>query len=210
MVQGDIAIGMAMHAHSIRVMHGGGNGDGNGNTVGGDSGTAATAEGSSWDCIFDEHGNEMEPMEEPNDGGGGSGSAVGMVREEIVKEFSHFWNEDMNRKKPIAARNFICRAVRPTLYGLSIIKLGLLLVLIGGSSNKDRRERSAAEEGSRLNRGRKEDDGVTGVMEEEDEGVDDAPVPFSLGGENHLRICFGHSRSHSQRGNKFGLAGSSA
>ena len=61
-VQGDIAIGMAMHAHSIRVMHGGGNGDGNGNTVGGDSGTAATSDlmvyplsnsGCSWFSLVD-------------------------------------------------------------------------------------------------------------------------------------------------------------
>ena len=58
-----------------------------------------------------------------------------MVQEEIVREFEEFWNEDINNKKPIAARNFICKVVCPTLYGLSLVKMALLLVLIGGSSD---------------------------------------------------------------------------
>ena len=45
-----------------------------------------------------------------------------------------FWSTQSNMDNPIAARNYICRSVCPKLYGMVIIKLGLLLTLIGGSS----------------------------------------------------------------------------
>lgn len=60
-----------------------------------------------------------------------------MVRSEIVKEFEDYWNEEENQKRPIAARNYICKAVCPSLYGLSLVKMALLLVLIGGSNDTD-------------------------------------------------------------------------
>jgi len=119
---GDCDITTAMTAHSIRVVHGG--------EAGGDH------EGSSWDCIFE---RAEDDGEEEDEGGPDSNTTgkkkrkLGMVREEIVKEFRDFWNEEDNWKRPIAARNFICQSVCPTLYGMSLVKLGLLLTLIGGS-----------------------------------------------------------------------------
>lgn len=47
-------------------------------------------------------------------------------------EFNKYWQN--NTEFPILARDYICQAVCPKLYGLSIIKLSLLLTLIGGVS----------------------------------------------------------------------------
>lgn len=57
-------------------------------------------------------------------------------REELAKEFSLFWENDLNKKSPIAARNFICGGICPKLYGMLPIKLALLLILIGGSPSQ--------------------------------------------------------------------------
>lgn len=177
----DISIGMSMHAHSIRVANGG---DG------------AAGGGSSWDCIFD--GSSRGDVDGPNGGDkdGNNKDGRSMVREEIVREFRDYWNDDeVNIKKPIAARNFICRAVCPTLYGLSLVKLALLLVLIGGS-----RDSGAFEESSVPNEGvensssgqeagelssEQKCDNVEGVGNgNDDNGGDesdtDMPVQFSL------------------------------
>eukprot|EP00594_Rhizosolenia_setigera_P006713 CAMPEP_0178940042 /NCGR_PEP_ID=MMETSP0789-20121207/571_1 /TAXON_ID=3005 /ORGANISM="Rhizosolenia setigera, Strain CCMP 1694" /LENGTH=882 /DNA_ID=CAMNT_0020619001 /DNA_START=453 /DNA_END=3101 /DNA_ORIENTATION=- len=61
----------------------------------------------------------------------GSGSYDGGY-ENYKKEFDEYWKE--NTDYPIYARNFICSAVCPNLYGLLNIKLGLLLTLIGGAT----------------------------------------------------------------------------
>mmetsp|Transcript_18509 Transcript_18509/g.50547 ORF Transcript_18509/g.50547 Transcript_18509/m.50547 type:complete len:896 (+) Transcript_18509:5909-8596(+) len=47
-------------------------------------------------------------------------------------DFDKFWQ--FHKDRPILARDYVCQAVCPTLYGLSIIKLSLLLTLIGGVS----------------------------------------------------------------------------
>ena len=53
--------------------------------------------------------------------------------ESYKKEFDTYWSDPRRRiEYPIAARDFICRAVCPKLYGLHIIKLALLVTLIGG------------------------------------------------------------------------------
>jgi DNA replicative helicase MCM subunit Mcm2 (Cdc46/Mcm family) len=52
--------------------------------------------------------------------------------EKYKKEFDAYWADDRRKERPIAARDFICKAVCPKLYGLHIIKLGLLITLIGG------------------------------------------------------------------------------
>jgi len=145
---GDINIGMAMHAHSVRVMHGADGGGGEGS--------------SSWDCIFD--GDQNQDSEETDDNGSGGVRGRGMVKEEIVNEYRNFWNEDVNLKRPMAARNFICQAVCPTLYGLSLVKLALILTLIGGSSA-----------GQGNNEQERSHPGGTNVVED-----DDMPVQFSL------------------------------
>lgn len=63
--------------------------------------------------------------------------ANGTAREIYRKEFDAFWNLQDSKTGPILARNFICGAVCPKLYGMLIVKLGLLLTLIGGSANID-------------------------------------------------------------------------
>jgi DNA replicative helicase MCM subunit Mcm2 (Cdc46/Mcm family) len=184
---GDINIGMAIHAHSVRVVHGGG----------GDNGGSGSGSGSSWDYIFDGDRNNRNSGDgddgdkgdaEKNDGDGDSTSnsmkGRGMVREEIVKDFSAFWKEDVNQTRPIAARNYICQAVCPTLYGLSLVKLALLLTLIGGSSAGQGRENAEAHQSHSMDGVKNSHLGKYGggsVDEEEDEGT---PVQFSLFGDD--------------------------
>lgn len=119
---GDINIGMAIHAHSVRTMHGG------------EGGT----DGSSWDCIFDQDNANTDESDN---------SGVGMVKEEIVREFDNYWKQDENILRPIAARNRIVQGICPALYGISLVKLALLLTLIGGSSNAGKGGNHQSEEG---------------------------------------------------------------
>jgi hypothetical protein len=51
------------------------------------------------------------------------------------KEFEQYWRQPSSIERPIAARDFICKAVCPKLYGMQIIKLALLITLIGGVSS---------------------------------------------------------------------------
>ena len=92
----DCGVGMALHAHSIRVVQ--------------ENGASA------W------NGAEV--------------STVGDL-EKYRKEFDTFWGNPHHRANPIAARDHICKAVCPKLYGLQIVKLSLLLTLIGGASSDD-------------------------------------------------------------------------
>lgn len=170
----EIDINMAMHAHSIRVVHGS-------EQAGGASSS------SSWDCIFDDTNNNTS--EESNDSQRSDNRNNGMVREEIVKEFTQFWQEDINRKRPIAARNFICSAVCPTVYGVSLIKLALLLTLIGGSStahknNSDQESKDSIHDS----------DGNIRVVDH-----DDTPVQFTLGEDNTPHAFPTDSRHLKQR-----------
>ncbi len=175
-MMGEVNIGMAIHAHSVRVVHGGGSGDG----------ASSGASGSSWDYIFDGNRNVDDAddhtiVEEKKDGGNLHGS--GMVKEEIVKEFSAFWEENANRMRPIATRNFICQAVCPTLYGLSLVKLALLLTLIGGSNsgqNGAKHEASSANT-NKLHTGEDDPDFPANDSFSDKE---DTPVMFSLLGDD--------------------------
>ncbi|KAL3918499.1 MAG: hypothetical protein SGILL_004207 [Bacillariaceae sp.] len=85
-------VGMALKAHSVRVVQ--------------ENGASA------W--------------QQHNDKGTSSMSEL----EKFKKEFDAYW--ERGREKPVAARDFICSAVCPKLYGLKIIKLALLVTLIGG------------------------------------------------------------------------------
>lgn len=65
--------------------------------------------------------------------GGGEANHSIIQMENYKKEFDAYWGNPRKRVEyPIAARDFICRAVCPKLYGLHIIKLALLITLIGG------------------------------------------------------------------------------
>jgi len=112
----DCEVGTAIVAHSLRVVHGGLFGDGS---------------SSSWERIFDES-PQLDNEDDANMNGGSQSNRRSLVREDILKEFNDFWAQRNHR--PIATRNFICQAVCPTLYGLSMIKIALLLTLIGGSN----------------------------------------------------------------------------
>lgn len=68
-------------------------------------------------------------------GGGGNNNSVGEM-EKFRKEFSQYWSKPNSVKYPIAARDFICKAVCPKLYGMQTVKLALLLTLIGGVSSE--------------------------------------------------------------------------
>jgi DNA replicative helicase MCM subunit Mcm2 (Cdc46/Mcm family) len=66
--------------------------------------------------------------------GTGGGHGVGEL-DKFRKEFDTYWSEPSHQKQPVAARDFICKAVCPKLYGLQVIKLALLLTLTGGVSS---------------------------------------------------------------------------
>lgn len=63
-----------------------------------------------------------------------SSNTVGDL-DKLKMEFDAFWDDPVHKSYPIAARDFICKAVCPKLYGLSVIKLALLITLIGGVSS---------------------------------------------------------------------------
>ena len=56
-------------------------------------------------------------------------------QDKFQKEFRQFWAEPVNVEHPIAARDFICKAVCTKLYGMQVIKLAILITLIGGVSS---------------------------------------------------------------------------
>jgi DNA replicative helicase MCM subunit Mcm2 (Cdc46/Mcm family) len=106
-----------------------------------------------------------------------------MVRQEIVKEFCDFWKKDeSNALRPIAARNYICASICPALYGLSLVKMALLLTLIGGSSVDNDSSTSATGTGSSV---QQEAEKPHQQDEESDSDESDAPVQFSLGDDNN-------------------------
>ncbi len=101
----EVMVGMSMRAHSVRVINveEGSAGKGGGGGVDGAMADFALL--------------------------GGSGN----LREKFRREFDAFWSDDGATRHPIATRDYIVRAVCPKLYGMHAVKLGLLLVLIGGA-----------------------------------------------------------------------------
>ena len=197
---GDVQIGMVMDAHSIRVSNGN-----NSNGMGSGS--------SSWDCIFnnsrdddddddDDDNDDKDDIDEGHDNDKDDDNnkrrkrrrklKKGAIREEVIRQFEDFWNEDYNQKRPIAARNFICKAVCPTLYGLSLVKMSLLLALIGGSndasvhgsSNNSNDDTAYHDEKTMYKTNREHDDNNNECSDDEDE----LPVQFSLGDDNDFDL----------------------
>jgi len=176
-VMGEVNIGMAMHAHSIRVVSNGGGG-------GGESG-----DGNAWEGTFE---GDVKDGSEEGEGEEGSGlKRTGMVREEIVQEFSEFWKLDAHQKNPISARNFICQAICPALYGMSLVKMALLLTLIGGSGEGDGQESTRTRGEGILNHhrdhSRSSDTRGEACSDKDNEfHVHAAPVQFSLDNDDPL------------------------
>jgi DNA helicase MCM9 len=98
-------VGMALDAHSIRVVQ--------------------------------ENGSSAWKQSEDN--------TSSVETEKYKKEFDAYWADDRRKERPIAARDFICKAVCPKLYGLHIIKLGLLITLIGGVQASDNTSKNTSQ-----------------------------------------------------------------
>ena len=100
------------------------------------------------------------------------GASSGNLREKFRREFDAFWNEPGAQRRPIATRDYILRAICPKLYGMHAVKLGMMLVLIGGASIPLGNDADFAT-----------DVEVDGEAQEE-EYDDDAPVAFNFGGSD--------------------------
>ena len=147
-------VGMCMRAHSVRVIN-------SEEDYGGGSGTSMVDLG-----LF---GNKSAL--------GGAGinlSSSGNLREKFRREFDAFWSDPSARRRPIATRDYIVRAVCPKLYGMHAVKLGLLLVLIGGASISS----SANDAEDKKDTAEKE----VVEVEEDCDSDEGAPVAFDISG----------------------------
>jgi len=118
----------------------------------------------------------------------GRNGGNGTIREELRREFDEFWSSAESKACPIAARNFICRAVCPKLYGMHIIKLALLVTLIGGSSASDDKKMDERVENNEVINAFSDDDG---------HDDDDIPDQFSFNGGLGLKAkstCAEHAQ----------------
>lgn len=115
-------------------------------------------------------------------GGGGARDAAaassGNLREKFRMEFDALWSDAGARGHPIATRDYVARAVCPKLYGMHAVKLGLLLVLIGGASV------SSADEGEGSMEGEGDDDDERRNEEIQIDFDEEAPVAFKIGGDD--------------------------
>jgi DNA replicative helicase MCM subunit Mcm2 (Cdc46/Mcm family) len=143
----EIMVGMSMRAHSVRVI----NVD---EEVTGGGGVTSMADLAS----------------------GGMVASSGNLREKYRREFDAFWADATAKRRPIATRDFIVRAVCAKLYGMHAVKLGLLLVLIGGASVSTEGQDISAEDEEG---GNKEEGDVVDL-----DSDDEAPVAFKIGGDD--------------------------
>ena len=83
--------------------------------------------------VIAEKGSSAWQQQQQNSSGGNKNlnNSVGQM-DQYRKEFDAYWEQ---RRDEMAARDFICRAVCPKLYGMKVIKLALLMTLIGGVSS---------------------------------------------------------------------------
>lgn len=142
----DVLVGMCMRAHSVRVINAdeGGFGGSNSYSSGGSMANLAIA----------------------------GMSSSGNLREKFRREFDTFWSSDTARRRPMATRDYIARAVCPKLFGMHAVKLGLLLVLIGGASISSP---SSSEVENVTREGKEEKEGPGGS-----DAIDDVPVAFEI------------------------------
>ncbi|KAL3808583.1 hypothetical protein ACHAXA_000243 [Cyclostephanos tholiformis] len=169
-------VGMCMRAHSVRVVNadevfGGGGGDDYGVTTG----TGGMADLARIGM-----------------------SGTGNLREKFRREFDTFWSMETSRRRPFATRDYIVRAVCPKLYGMHAVKLGLLLVLIGGASVTS--SSSSEFDGAPMG----EEDGESDSMGKEGSDATDAPVAFEIEDEDNEDddYCYYDVRAHDRSGAK--------
>lgn len=143
----EIMVGMSMRAHSVRVINI-------------DEDVTGAAD------LGAMGGSGMK------DAAAALAASSGNLREKFRREFDAFWNEPGAQRRPIATRDYILRAICPKLYGMHAVKLGMMLVLIGGAS---------------IPLGNDADSTVDVEVEKqaEEEGSDnEAPVAFNFGGSD--------------------------
>ena len=157
----EVMVGMSMRAHSVRVInieeeYAGGGGGG---------------------------GSSMADLGLMSGGGGGGVAAMassGNLREKFRREFDAFWLDASAKQRHIATRDYIVRAVCPKLYGMHAVKLGLLLVLIGGASVS-----SSTGEGDEIPaEGDEQKEENEEVCIADSESDKEAPVAFDIGGDD--------------------------
>ncbi|KAL7487028.1 hypothetical protein ACHAW6_012631 [Cyclotella cf. meneghiniana] len=151
----EIMVGMSMKAHSVRVVN-----------LDDELGGAATSTMPDWKALS------------------GSGSAFaatsGNLRERFRREFDVFWSQDEAKQRPIATRDYIVRAVCPGLYGMHVVKLGLLLALIGGASVSNE---NAQVDLSEIGEHESETDHAS-IQEIDTQTIEYGPVAFKIGGDD--------------------------
>ena len=161
----EVMVGMSMRAHSVRVINieeefGGGGGR--------SSSSMADLGLMSGSGVMRDAATVMA-------------ASSGNLREKFRREFDAFWSDPGAKRRPIATRDYIVRAVCPKLYGMHAVKLGLLLVLIGGASIStaaDDEGGTAEERGDNTNGQNNEEVQIDCDSDEE------APVAFDIGGGN--------------------------
>ncbi|KAL3944000.1 MAG: hypothetical protein SGBAC_001910 [Bacillariaceae sp.] len=112
-----------------------------------------------------------------------SNASAEMVK--FKKEFDAYWQHPFHEQNPISARDFICKAVCPKLYGLHIIKLGLLITLIGGVQGTE--ETTSQDRQQQQERATDfaqqhflDEEGEQQQQDREDVYLNDAPRPFQM------------------------------
>jgi len=159
---GEVLVGLSMKAHSVRVVN-----------------------------IDEEYtGGRTSTMTDVAVVGGNNGtdavtsaaSSSGNLREKFRREFDIFWSSPAAQQHPIGTRDYIARAVCPKLYGMQAVKLGLLLVLIGGASVADEvpvEEDEEEEEEQQTQQTQETSEQVIEVDSDEE-----APEAFKIGGDD--------------------------
>jgi len=155
----EVMVGMSMRAHSVRVI----NID---EEMTGGGGTASMAD------LGLMGGSGMR------DAAAAMAASSGNLREKFRREFDAFWSDAGAKRHAIATRDYIARAVCPKLYGMHAVKLGLLLVLIGGAS-------VSSAEGSTEEEGNDDDDKERNEEIQVIDSDEEAPVAFKIGGDEN-------------------------
>lgn len=149
----EVMVGMSMRAHSVRVINI------DEDVTGGDTADLGVMKDTTTAAAL--------------------AASSGNLREKFRREFDAFWNESGAQRRPIATRDYILRAICPKLYGMHAVKLGMMLVLIGGASIP------LGSDGDPM------EDKIDGQNEQnaENDNVDsdsdnEAPVAFQIGGND--------------------------
>mmetsp|Transcript_15773 Transcript_15773/g.22529 ORF Transcript_15773/g.22529 Transcript_15773/m.22529 type:complete len:791 (-) Transcript_15773:2048-4420(-) len=116
-------------------------------------------------------------------------SQSGNTRDKLRREFDEFWNRPLSKARPLYARNYIVKSVCPKLYGLSTIKLALLLTLIGGISGLHLEPQENISEDEEKNRAVLSDQFVLRAEQCESSSLqpEDDPLPKSQSGVEPAR-----------------------